>query len=112
MSIKAAIQHNQALAAAAVLCLLLGGGLFSCHLTQAQKKEILTTATIVGTAVVEQSPIPWDKIGLLIGTILGAGAIVDNRRKDVVIKQEQKYNDQKTELLAKLVNGNSTNPPK
>jgi hypothetical protein len=85
-------------------------GLFSCQLTQAQKKEIIDTGAIVGQAVVTHNPIPWKTIGLLIGNILGSGAIMDNRRKDILIKVLQKANDANKAMLANLVNGNSANP--
>jgi hypothetical protein len=86
-------------------------GLFACQLTQAQKKEIIDTGAIVASAVVTKTPIPWKTIGLLIGNILGSGAIIDNRRKDLLIKVLQKANDANKAMLANLLNGNSTNPP-
>jgi hypothetical protein len=110
MSIKASIRHNQNLFLSAIICVAIMTGLFACQLTQAQKKEIIDTGAIVGTAVVTHNPIPWKTIGLLIGNILGSGAIMDNRRKDILIKVLQKANDANKAMLANLVNGSSTNP--
>jgi hypothetical protein len=87
-------------------------GLFACQLTQAQKKEIIDTGAIIGTAVVTHNPIPWKTIGLLLGNILGSGAIIDNRRKDLLIKVLQKAKDANQAMLTNLVNGNCTNTPK
>jgi hypothetical protein len=110
MSIKASIRHNQNLFVSAMICFAIMTGLFACQLTQAQKKEIIDTGAIVGTAVVTHNPIPWKTIGLLIGNILGSGAIMDNRRKDLLIKVLQKAKDANEAMLANMVNGNSTNP--
>ena len=112
MPIKAALQHNQSLVAAAVVCLLCFTGFLACRLTPQQRSVALQTAAHVAESAAEGTPLPWSEIGLLIGTILGAGAIVDNRRKDVVIKQEKKTNVEKAATIAKLVFGDSANTPK
>ena len=112
MQLKTILQHNQSLVAAAVLCLLCFTGFVACRLTPQQRSAALQTAAHVAESAAEGTPWPWSEIGLLIGTILGAGAIVDNRRKDVVIKQEKKYSNAKDHIIANLVNGNSTNTPK
>jgi hypothetical protein len=111
MQIKASIRHNPNLFLSILICAALIAGLIACQLTEAQKKEIIDTGAIVGQAVVTHNPIPWKTIGLLVGNILGSGAIMDNRRKDILIKVLQKANDANKAMLANLVHGNSTNPP-
>jgi len=111
MSLKTAIRHNEGLFVSILICSAIISGLFACQLTETQKKEIIDTGAIVGTAVVTHSPIPWKTVGLLIGNFLGTGAIIDNRRKDILIKVLQKASDANKALLANLVNGNSTNTP-
>lgn len=112
MQIRPAIRHNQNLLVSALICVAIMTGLFACQLTQAQKKDIIDTGAIVGTAIVTQNHIPWKTIGLLLGNILGSGAIIDNRRKDLLIKVLQKAKDANDAVIANLVNGNCTNPPK
>jgi hypothetical protein len=83
MTLAKMANHNQSLLIAAIISFLCFGGILACHLTEAQKKEIITTTAIVAEAAVEGSPMPWSKIGLAIGT----GAVIDNRRKDVLINR-------------------------
>jgi hypothetical protein len=111
MQIKAAIRHNQSLFLSILICAAVIAGLFACQLTETQKKEIIDTGAIVGTALVTKAPIPWKTIGLLLGNILGSGAIIDNRRKDLLIKVLQKAKDANDAVIANLVNGNSPNTP-
>lgn len=112
MNIKATIRHNQSLFVCAAICLLIIGGLFACHLTEAQQKEIIETGAIVGTAVVTHTPIPWQTIGLLLGSILGSGAIVDNQRKDILIKVLQKANDANQAIITAATHANGNHPAK
>lgn len=106
------MRHNQGFFTAAFICLVFALALLSCQMTPEQKKATIQTAVHVGEAAIEGTPLPWDKIGLLIGTILGAGAIVDNRRKDVVIKKDKSELNAKADLITKLANGNGTNTVK
>ena len=112
MSLTKSIQHNQSLFIAAAISILCFGGMFACHLTQAQKKQIITTAIPVAEAVLEGSPIPWSDIGLAIGTILGSGAIVDNRRKDVLIKRLKSENACGHELIKNAISTINNNSPR
>jgi hypothetical protein len=111
MDLKAAIRHNPNLFCSILICSAITCGLIACQLTEAQKKEIIETGAAVGTAVVTQSPIPWKTIGLLLGNILGSGAIIDNRRKDLLIKVLHKAKDANDALISNLVNANGTNTP-
>lgn len=112
MSLPQALRHNQSLVIAAIISILCFGGMFACHLTQAQKKEIISTAAIATEAVVTGTPIPWSQIGLTIGTILGSGAVVDNRRKDTLIKRLQAENANHLGIFTALVKPNSADPPR
>lgn len=100
MSLAKAIDHNQTLVIAAFISLLCLAALLGCHLSQLQKKAIISTAVPVAEALVEGSPIPWSQIGLLLGTLLGGGAVIDNRRKDVLIQRLKKENAQKDDLIS------------
>jgi hypothetical protein len=103
MSLRSSIDHNQSLYISAVICVLCFGGILACHLTETQKKAIISTTAIAAESVVEGSPLPWSEIGLAIGTLLGGGAVVDNRRKDVLIKRLKTENARITEILDRVV---------
>jgi hypothetical protein len=110
MSLNKAIAHNQSLFIAAIISILCFGGIAACHLTQAQKKQIITTAIPVAEAVLEGSPLPWSEIGLAIGAILGSGAVVDNRRKDVLIKRLKTENDNITKITGAILDTKFPDP--
>jgi len=113
MSLTKAIQHNQSLFISAIISLLCFGTMLGCHLTQAQKKAIITTTVIAAEAAAGGSPLPWTEIGLAIGTILGSGAVVDNRRKDVLIKRLKTENANIADTLERIAspNNNHTSRP-
>lgn len=108
MSFSTAIRHNQSLVIAAIISIISFGGIAACQLTQPQKEAIADTSKGIIDAVVQKTPLPWAQIGLTIGTILGSGAIVDNRRKDVLIKTLQSKN---ADLTEKLANAEPPIPP-
>jgi hypothetical protein len=111
MPLTKAIQHNQSLFIAALISILCFATLISCHLTQAQKKEIISQAVPIAEAVASGTPIPWEGIGLAISTILGSGAIVDNRRKDVLIKRLKTENANLTTINATILSTKYPDPP-
>jgi hypothetical protein len=110
MSLKTSIQHNQSFYIAAAISILGFAGILGCHLTQLQKKAILSTGIKVAESTAEGSPLPWSEIGLAIGTILGSGAIIDNRRKDVLINQLKKENAQKDALVDTVIGTKGDDP--
>ena len=112
MSLTKSIQHNQSLFIAAAISILCFGGMLACHLTPTQKKDIITAAIPVAEAVLEGSPLPWSEIGLAIGTILGSGAIVDNRRKDVLIKRLKKENANAQGIISAIPSPRNDNSPR
>jgi hypothetical protein len=87
MSLTKAIQHNQSLFIAAAISILCFGTITACHLTQKQKEAIVTTALPIAEAAATAAPPPWKDIALGIISLLGSGVVVDNRRKDVLIKR-------------------------
>lgn len=102
MSLTKAIQHNQSLFIAAAISILSFGGMFACHLTQTQKKQIISTAAITAEAAATKAPLPWSQIGLAIGTLLGGGSVVDNRRKDTLIKRLRKENANHLDVITRI----------
>jgi hypothetical protein len=110
MSLKKAIQHNQSLFIAAIISFLCFGGIAACHLTEPQKKAIIATAVSAAESAAEGSPVPWTRIGLALGTLLGSGAMVDNRRKDVLIKRLKTENANHLKLANTLFAAANNNP--
>lgn len=110
MSLQQFARHNQSLVIAAIISLLSFGGILGCHLSEAQEKAIVTTAAETIITVAQGAPIPWAQIGLALGTILGSGAIVDNRRKDILIKSLQIQNADKTDTIITIASANSKHP--
>jgi len=110
MSLSKPIQHNQSLFIAAIITIIGFGGMFACHLTETQKKEIITTTAIAAEAAAGGSPLPWSEIGLAIGTILGSGSVIDNRRKDVLIKRLKQENANISHTLESVLSPPNNNP--
>lgn len=109
MSLATIYRHDQFTLVSLTVCLLIFAVLFGCHLTQPQKKDIITTTAIVAEAVATGTPIPWTEIGIAISTIIGSGVFIDNRRKDVLIKRLKTENANALELVTKLVAPNGAN---
>jgi phage-related tail protein len=86
MSLSKCITHNEGIFTSLFIALILLLAMLSCHLTETQKNQAVSTAAETAIAVSTGQPIPWKTIGLFLGNILGTGAIIDNRRKDVLIK--------------------------
>jgi hypothetical protein len=113
MSLKSAVQHNQSLVIAAGFSLAAALSMIGCHLSQLQKAAIIETSEGIAQAVVQSKPIPWPAIGELVGVLLGSGLLVDNRRKDVVIKRLKLQNADQQKLITTIVTPtkrNSTTP--
>ncbi len=100
MSLPPFIRHNQTFFAALAISALILGGMLGCQLTESQKRQVISTAADSAIAVAAGKPIPWSQIGLAIGTLLGGGAVVDNRRKDVLIKRLKNESAHKDTLLS------------
>jgi hypothetical protein len=112
MSLTKAIQHNQSLFIAALISTLCFGSITACHLTHQQKKDIITQAVPIAKALTPGVPIPWDQLALLAITLLGSGSVIDNRRKDVLIKRLKTENANHLELVTKLVAPPNNNTPR
>lgn len=110
MSLSTAIRHNQSFFVAAIISILAFGGMFACHLTETQKKQIISTAAIAAETTATGQPLPWSRIGLAIGTLLGSGTMVDNRRKDILIKRLKTENANALAIVAKLAAPANNNP--
>lgn len=111
MSLSKALAHNQSLVISAIITILCFTGILACHLTETQKKDIITTAVLVGEAAATKAPLPWTQIGLAIGTLLGGGSIIDNRRKDLLIKRLKTENANHLSIFTALASADRTNPP-
>jgi hypothetical protein len=112
MSLTKAIQHNQSLFIAALISTLCFGSMLGCHLTHAQKKDIITQAVPIAKALTPGVPIPWEQIALLVTALLGSGSIIDNRRKDVLVKRLKTENANALQLVTKLVAPPNNNTPR
>lgn len=104
MPLNKAIAHNQSLFIAAIISILCFGGILACQLTQSQKKAIITTAVPIAEAAATAAPTPWKEIALGIISLLSSGVIVDNRRKDVLIKRLKTENDNITKITGAIIN--------
>jgi len=114
MSLTKAIRHNQSLFISAIITVFSFSGMLACHLTHQQQKAIIDTTVAVAEAAAPVSPPPWREILLAIGTLLGSGSVIDNRRKDVLIKRLKTENANKEALVLKLVapaNNNTSRVP-
>jgi hypothetical protein len=112
MSLSKTIKHNQGLFTSALIALLIPLTIFGCHLTQDQKKQILSTTAIAAEAAAKGSPIPWSQIGLAFGTLFGSGVMIDNRRKDVLIKTLKKENATNHATINTILPTNDRHPPR
>jgi len=96
------IRHNQGLfvgfATSAFIVIVLA----SCALTATQKKTAIESAAATAIAVATKTPIDWKTVGIIIGSLLGTGTAIDNRRKDVVIKLLKKSDAVKDGIISKL----------
>lgn len=115
MSLSKAIRHNQSLVTAAIISFLCFGGILACHLSESQKQAIKTTALPLAEAAATAAPTPWKEIALGIISLLGSGVVVDNRRKDVLIKRLKHENANHLQLItaiaAPTVSNTSKVPP-
>lgn len=100
------MSHNQGFFTSAFVSLILLLAMLSCHLTPAEKKEVIAQVSEVATAVATSTPIPWDTVGLIVGSLISTGLVIDNRRKDVLIKAKDKANAQNSEMLLDLTRAN------
>lgn len=110
MSPTKAIAHNQGLFSSTLIALAILAIALGCHLTNAQKKDIIATAAISAEAVVEGSPLPWSQIGIALGALFGSGTMIDNRRKDTLINRLKTENANHLKLLTDLVTRPAPNP--
>jgi hypothetical protein len=113
MSLRKAIQHNQSLFISALISILCFGGILACHLTQKQTDAIIDTTTTVAEIAASATPTPWREILLAAVVLLGSGSVIDNRRKDVLIKRLKKENANHLDLVSQLAapNHNATSRP-
>jgi len=102
MSPATTIRHNQGLFVAAVASIFLFGGMLSCHLTHAAKKQLITTAIPIVEAAATAAPAPWKDIALGIISLLSSGTMIDNRRKDVLIKRLKNESTNHLQLITRL----------
>lgn len=86
MSLPKCITHNEGFFTGLSIALIFLLAVLSCQMTETQKKQVFTTAAETAIAVTTHAPIPWKTIALVIGNLIGTGAVVDNRRKDILIK--------------------------
>ena len=99
------IRHNQGLfsgfAVAAFIIIVLA----SCQMTASQKTAAIQGAADTAISVATGTPIDWKTVGMIIGSLLGTGTIIDNRRKDILIKVLQKSNAVKDGIIAEIRSG-------
>lgn len=84
--ILAVLRHNQGLFASLLIVCVVLAALYGCNLSDQQRAEALTVLAQTAENVVTHKPVDYSRLLLLLGNILGVGAVIDNRRKDVHIK--------------------------
>jgi hypothetical protein len=113
MSLPKCITHNQGFFTATFIAMVIFLACLSCQMTETQKKESIAAAADSAIAVTTAQPFPWAKIGLILGNILGTGAIIDNRRKDILINLLKKGShaaDTLADQIRSQANSYSTQP--
>lgn len=115
MSLSKAIHHNQSLFISAIISILCFGGLIACQLSQPQKEKMKAAALPIATAAATAAPTPWKEIALGIISLITSGTVVDNRRKDLLIKRLKTENANANAILTasivKLRNNSARIPP-
>lgn len=110
MSLHTSIRHNPTSYTTLILSLAILFGFITCQLTPTQRKTVLKTSSKIATAATKAAPPPYKEIALIIASLLGGGTLVDNRRKDLLIKTLQKSNDLKDKTMESAVKTNNANP--
>jgi len=85
-SILSAISHNQGLFTSFLLVAILLTTLYGCNLSEQQRVETVAVLAETAERIVTDKPVDLSRLLLLLGNVLGIGAVIDNRRKDVHIK--------------------------
>lgn len=111
MSLPKTIVHNQGLFASLLIALIILAAQLGCHLTTAQKKEIIATSSMAAEAIAEGSPLPWSQIGAALGILFGSGTMIDNRRKDTLINRLKTENADKDKLISRITTPANNNSP-
>lgn len=111
MSLRDAINHNQSLFISAIITFLCFGGMAACHLTQRQADAIIDASVTAAETVAPVTPTPWREIILAAATLLGSGAVVDNRRKDVLINRLKTENANHLKIVTNLAGPQRSNTP-
>lgn len=84
--IRSLIGHNQGLFTSLLICGVVLATLYGCNMSEEQRAETITVLAETATEIVTQKPVDISRLLLLLGNLLGLGAVIDNRRKDVHIK--------------------------
>ena len=99
------IRHNQGLFTGFATSVFIIIALASCQMSESQKKVAIQGAADTAISVATGTPVDWKTIGMIIGSLLGTGTAIDNRRKDVVIKMLKKSDAVKDGIIAELTSG-------
>jgi len=86
MTLPPTIRHNQSTFAALLISAILIGGFLGCQLSLAKKQAIAQKAAQIADTVAPVAPPPYKELLLALSALLSSGLLVDNRRKDTVIK--------------------------
>jgi len=99
------IRHNQGLfsgfAVAAFIIIVLA----SCQMTETQKTTAIQGAADTAISIATGTPIDWKTVGIVIGSLFGTGTMIDNRRKDILIKMLKKSDAVKDGIIAEIRSG-------
>lgn len=85
-NILSIIRHNQGLFTSFLIVGIILACLYGCNLSEQQRAEAVTVLAQTAENIVTEKPIDLSRLLLLLGNVLGIGAVIDNRRKDVHIK--------------------------
>lgn len=111
ISVKQIVQHNQMTFSALLICLLITGGFFGCHWSQAEKEAVQLKIADAAEKAAPLAPPPYKELLVLISALLSSGIFVDNRRKDVAIKVLKNSNAHQKDIIQNTLNPVSPGPP-
>lgn len=84
--IQKLIRHNPSTFTAVLIALLVIAGFLGCQLTKPDLQKVQAAAAKIAVTAAPLVPPPYKEILIGISTLLGSGILVDNRRKDSIIK--------------------------
>lgn len=86
MNLPKLIRHNPSTFTALLIGLLIVAGFLGCQLARPDLLKVQAVAAEIAATAAPLAPPPYREILIGISTLLSSGILVDNRRKDSIIK--------------------------